>query len=143
MTARKQLSISDQLTNMGRKIILYIDDDLSSRRLITEIIDGHTSCKVVAADSLSEALQDCNETLPSLIFLDMDLPGTNGYEVMNSIRQEPPLSTLPVVALSGHAFSEDIDKAISTGFADYLTKPIDIGRLIDTVERFAGRDESG
>jgi len=58
----------------------------------------------------------------------------DGYEVLRRLRAEPASRTLPVIAVSANAMPSDIDRGVAAGFADYLTKPLDMSRLIASVE---------
>ena len=121
-----------------QELILYIDDDASSRFLVSELVRGHTKYQIITAGNLNEALQACDGLSPALILLDMNLVETNGYDVLQIIRNTPDLVDLPVIALSGQVFAEDIDSARRAGFDEYIMKPIDIKGLIDTLQTFLG-----
>ena len=125
-----------ELGHTGNPLVLYIDDDASSRYLVSELIGGHTSYQIATAGSLSEGLQACDGVSPSLILLDMNLAQTSGHDVLQTIRHDPDLADLPVIALSGQVFKEDVDSAINAGFDGYVMKPINIKELIETLQRF-------
>ena len=61
---------------------------------------------------------------PDLVLLDVSLPGMNGLEVLQKIRQHQALQKLPVIALTAHAMSGDRERFLAAGFDDYISKPI-------------------
>ena len=72
---------------------------------------------------------------PDLVLLDIQLPGIDGFEVLKRLRQLPALQHTPVVAVSANAMPDDLAQARAAGFADYLTKPVDMARLLAVVDR--------
>jgi CheY-like chemotaxis protein len=75
---------------------------------------------------------------PDLVLLDIQLPGMNGYEVLRRLRADAATRTVPVVAVSANATDADLSAARDAGFADYLTKPVEMERLLDLVQRRIG-----
>jgi len=69
------------------------------------------------------------ERPPSLIILDIQLPGMSGIEALRVIRSDPALRHLPVIAMSADAGKEPVQKALDAGCDDYLPKPIDFKEL--------------
>ena|ERR1051326_6950647 len=77
-----------------------------------------------------------------LILSDISLPDMNGYELLASIRSNPDLSHLPVIATSAHFTESDCEKACRAGFDESLAKPIDLDRLFAAIKSFlSGRIE--
>ena len=75
--------------------------------------------------------------LPSLILLDLKMPRSTGFEVLNWVRKHPELGKLPVVILSGSELQEDIRQAYSEGANSYLVKPIGFDALVNLVENIS------
>jgi len=71
---------------------------------------------------------------PDLILLDINLPGMSGYEVLDFLRQREGTQDTPVIAISANAMPIDIKRGMDAGFDDYITKPIDINRLLIAVD---------
>jgi CheY-like chemotaxis protein len=78
-----------------------------------------------AYETGAEALADLHKQCPSLLLLDISLPGLDGYAVLKAIRADTKFSRLPVVALTAHAMAGDRDRILAAGFDDYVAKPID------------------
>lgn len=72
------------------------------------------------------------------MFLDIGLPGLNGYEVVKAIRQIAGLREVPVVALTGWGATHDVAHAAEAGFDSHLTKPASLGPIVALIRRFAG-----
>ena len=76
------------------------------------------------------------DDIPDLVLLDISLPGMDGAEVLQWVRSQESLSSLPVIALTAHAMSGDREKYLEMGFDEYVTKPIvDEEVLMGAIER--------
>lgn len=75
------------------------------------------------------------QTLPDVILLDLAMPGMDGFEVTQQIKQDPHTAKIPVIACSAFASRESQQKAIDIGCAGYITKPINPERLVAQVAK--------
>ena len=119
---------------MDGRPILIVDDDHGIRGVLTQILqdEGH---RVSTASNGLEALQTLRKSLrPCVILLDLMMPVMNGWEFMSRRSQDDGISDIPVVVIS--ADQQAREKATAIGAEDCLEKPIDLNRLIDTVERY-------
>jgi DNA-binding NarL/FixJ family response regulator len=134
--ARLYCGKEDCITAEGR--ILVVDDDPSIRDLLTELL-ARAGYETVAASSGEEALALAREAAPSLVVLDVNLPGTNGYTVCNELRHSMG-RRLPIMFLSGDR-TESFDRVagLLIGADDYVAKPFDPDELIARVERMLER----
>jgi CheY-like chemotaxis protein len=71
---------------------------------------------------------------PDVILMDINLPGISGIEALKILRDDPATAHIPIVALSANAMPRDIKKGLDSGFFHYLTKPIKINELMDTID---------
>jgi len=71
--------------------------------------------------------------------MDLNLPDRSGIEALRMLRASPPTAHIPVLAVSADARPDHIERVLAEGFADYITKPIDLGGLSRTLERYAAR----
>ena len=97
------------------------------------------NCGEDAIDYLSGAGRYCDWKefpLPSMVLLDLNLPGLNGLEVLRWIRQHPGLRALRVAMLTSSELSQEINAAYEAGANVFLTKPVDLGKLIDMMRGF-------
>ena len=81
------------------------------------------------AESAEQGFRLIAEQKPDLILLDIQMAGLNGFEMLVILQQNPETSDIPVIAMSGNALPADVEKGLSLGFAEYVTKPIDIDNL--------------
>ncbi len=114
--------------------ILLVEDnemnrDMLSRRLIRR---GY---EVILATDGQEGLDAAVRDSPDLILMDMGLPVIDGWEATRRLKQSPLTSKIPVVALTAHALSDDREKTSQAGCDAYETKPVDLPRLLATIER--------
>jgi hypothetical protein len=72
---------------------------------------------------------------PDLILLDIQLPEMDGFEVLRRLRLHDATREIPVIAVSANAMPGDIEHGLAAGFIDYLTKPLDMQKLIIAVEQ--------
>ena len=81
------------------------------------------------------------EQKPDLVLLDVSLPEMDGTEVLQRIRANDRLRDLPVIALTAHAMTGDREKFLTSGFDDYVTKPIvDETLLLDAIQKLLSRN---
>ncbi|MFG6667205.1 GAF domain-containing protein [Halomonas sp. HNIBRBA4712] len=117
-----------------RKKVLYVEDNPANQRLMQEIIEELETVELEVVSSAELALEILRHARPDLIILDIDLPGMNGFQALQTLRQNPMLDGLRVLALSANATPQDIEKGRAAGFDEYLTKPLDIDKLTKVLE---------
>ncbi len=115
-------------------MILYIEDDSASRELLSMIISFEDGKEIVTAKTAEEGLELATEHQPALIIIDINLPVMSGIDAVKLIKQDPRLADSQVVALSADALPGQIEIAMQAGFDDYLTKPVDVSRMMDIIE---------
>jgi CheY-like chemotaxis protein len=71
---------------------------------------------------------------PDLVLMDINLPGMNGYEALAALKARPDTAAIPVVAVTANAMKGDSERGLDAGFAAYLTKPLHIPTVLDTVQ---------
>lgn len=102
--------------------ILLVEDHPMNRKLVRDILLFQFDVEeAVSAEAAEEYLQTHH---PDLILLDIQLPGMDGVSLMRRLKAEPSTADIPIVALSAHAMTRDIDLARQAGCVDYITKPI-------------------
>lgn len=103
--------------------ILVVDDEISALTLIGIMLErgGYEVEKAKNAQSALTKLEGLN---PSLIILDVMMPGMDGVELCHALRQRPPTHTTPILILSARNDAESIMRGIKAGANDYLPKPI-------------------
>ena len=108
----------------ARHRILVVDDNVDAAETMVMLLDlsGHDAC---VAFSGQEALNVAARFLPDVVFLDIGLPGMNGYEVARQLQASPATASAKLIALTGWGTEEDIRKSKMAGFHAHLTKPVD------------------
>ena len=119
------------------KILLVEDNemnrDMLSRRLIRR---GY---EVAIALDGEQGLAMARSEAPSLILMDMSLPGIDGWEATRRLKAAPETRKIPIIALTAHAMSGDREKAQAAGCDDFDTKPVDLTRLLEKIEVLLGQ----
>lgn len=105
---------------MGQRI-LVVDDDNSNLELARKIL-GASGYDVVLARDGHEAVKAAVTSSPDLILMDLSLPGLNGWEAVQQIRNRVARA-IPIVALTAHAMAGDREQALAAGCTEYLAKP--------------------
>jgi CheY-like chemotaxis protein len=114
--------------------ILLVDDDQDLRETVTTALTDE-GYQVTGVGSAREALAHLRERRPpSLILLDMMMPGMDGWELRLELKKQPATAEIPVVILSAHGNVRDA--ALALGAADYLRKPVRIESLLEVAERY-------
>jgi CheY-like chemotaxis protein len=126
-----------------RRDVLCIEDNPANLRLIEGIFAHRPHLRLLSAIAPGLGLELARSHRPALILLDINLPDMDGYAVLQCLRESPLTRDIPVIATSANAMPKDIARGRAAGFADYLTKPLDINRLIQAVDRaLDGRSRS-
>jgi CheY-like chemotaxis protein len=115
--------------------ILIVEDNPDNMKLFAAVltIRGHA---VIGLPGGEELLATMRAEAPQLVLLDIQLPGEDGFQLLEKLRAALGPALPPVVALTAHAMSGDREKALAAGFSGYLTKPIDVGTFASSVEAF-------
>lgn len=114
--------------------ILYIEDNAANTRLAQQMITRFTNCRLLTATTGEQGLEIARAQKPGLILMDIGLPGMDGFEVLRLLQDDAMTAGIPVVAVTAHAMPDLRRRGTEAGFADYVTKPIDIGKLLQAIE---------
>lgn len=125
----------EDLTVLEPRRILYIEDNPANTRLFEKVIDRFEPLSVSTVTEPLVGIYEARTAQPDLIVLDINLPDLNGYEVLEVLQNDDRTKDIPVVALSANAMSSDVRKGLQAGFVDYLTKPVDVNRLIEVFNK--------
>jgi len=117
------------------KKVLYIEDLPTNQELVRQLLDCRSSIQLLLAKDAFEGIEIANKFAPDLILMDIHLPGMNGLTAFTKLQSVEHTKTIPVIALSADAMDLDIKKALEMGFKDYLTKPIDIPKFYELIDK--------
>ena len=115
------------------RTVLYVEDNPANLALVEHILARHPNIRLLTAVNGQSGIEVANASHPDMILMDINLPGINGFEVLKILRSDPATADIPVVALSANAMPRDIEKGLKAGFYRYLTKPIIVKELMDTL----------
>lgn len=122
------------MTELSDWQVLLVEDEDDSQYLIQELLDHHGISVVLATDgdSALEILAE-NEDI-TLVLMDLSLPGRNGWETLDVIRNTPATRDLPVVALTAYGSASVAADARAAGFTAYFAKPINPMEFVDRLK---------
>jgi len=114
--------------------VAVVEDNADNRLLLQALLGDRY--QLVEYENGADALAGFATARPDLVLLDISLPGMDGTEILQRIRADDALRTLPVIALTAHAMAGDREKFLEAGFDDYVTKPIvDENKLFVAIDR--------
>ena len=121
---------------MTKKVLIVEDNELNMK-LFHDLLDAQGYETLQTREGLS-ALSLAREHMPDLILMDIQLPEISGLEVTKWLKDDPELKSIPVVAVTAFAMKGDEERIRSGGCEAYLSKPISVGKFIETVRHFLG-----
>jgi signal transduction histidine kinase/DNA-binding response OmpR family regulator len=120
--------------------VLVADDNTTNRRVAQLALEG-LGCSVELVSNGAEALAEVQRRTYDLVLMDCEMPVMDGFEAAGRIRAlDARLPRTPVVAMTARALSGDREKCLAAGMDDYLSKPVQLDALIDTLERWLAID---
>ncbi|HYJ05200.1 MAG TPA: response regulator [Chthoniobacterales bacterium] len=114
--------------------VLYIEDDIVNFTLVERILEFRPALKLMHARCGEAGVELAQAHRPKLILLDLNLPDIHGSEVLRRLQDEPSTSKVPVVVLSADATPSQIERLLTAGARNYLTKPFDIDPFLAVVD---------
>jgi PAS domain S-box-containing protein len=115
----------------GKKI-LVVEDNRLNMLLAVDYLKVRGAAAFEAFDGIS-ALEKAYAENPDLILMDIQMPDMDGFEVLQKLRMDPGTSGIPVIAMTALAMKDDREKCLRGGFDDYISKPVNLGEMIDKV----------
>ena len=114
--------------------VLLVEDQEDNRDMLSRRLVKRGYEVAIAVDG-AEGVDKAKSEMPDLILMDMSLPVMDGWEATRILKAEDGTRSIPVVALTAHAMSTDREKAFEAGCDAYETKPIELPRLLETMEK--------
>jgi two-component system cell cycle response regulator DivK len=122
------------------KILLVEDNemnrDMLSRRLTRK------GFEIAIAEDGERGVEMAQSESPNLILMDISLPVMDGYEATRQIKANPATRPIPIIALTAHAMSGDREKCLEAGCDEYETKPVDLPRLLEKIEKLVSENQN-
>jgi PAS domain S-box-containing protein len=128
----------------ARHKVVYIEDNPSNIAFMQDLIGDLSSVELITAPTAEIGIELVRSHLPHVVIMDINLPGMNGVEATERLREWPETRDIPVIGLSAAALLKDTTRASAAGFYRYLTKPVKVGELTDVLEELlAGPEDPG
>ncbi len=121
--------------------ILVVDDNPDNREIMSTVL-RHRGFEVTEAADAETALEVAATEPPDLVLMDISLPGMDGYEAAGRLRELPETASVPIIAVSAHAFMEAPPPGSPT-FASYLSKPVPPRIIAEEVKRVLAVAQAG
>lgn len=116
------------------RTLLYIEDNPANVKLVESLLANIPNIRLLSAMQAEEGIQIARTYRPDVILMDINLPGLSGIEALSKLREHPATAHIPAIALSARAMPRDIKKGLQAGFHRYLTKPLQLRELTDTLD---------
>ena len=133
--AAEGAKIPERHESAGGKRILIVEDDRLSMTLLSDFLSAHGYSALKTSEGL-EAINLARDEQPDLILMDIRLPGISGFEVTRLLKQDNQTKAVPIIAVTAFATLGDETKALESGCAAYITKPVNVDELLRTIEFF-------
>ena len=117
---------------MSEALILIVEDNEKNRRLLRDVLQAH-GYQTMESENAEEGIEIARQSNPELVLMDIQLPGMNGIEAREKLRDDPLTRHIPVVAVTASAMQHDQSRIEQAGFDAFHYKPIRIKEIIETV----------
>jgi len=114
--------------------ILVVEDNELNMKLFRDVLVAK-GFRALEATTGGEAIDLAVEQTPDLVLMDIQLPDADGVDVLRRLRTDDRTAAIPVLAVTAQAMQGDRERFLAAGFDGYVSKPLHVGELIDTVRR--------
>ena len=119
---------------MANELILIIEDNEKNRRLCRDVLQVK-GYKTIESETAEEGVKLALEQAPSLILMDIQLPGMDGITAMKQLKADPNTQSIPIIAITASAMTNNRTTMLNEGFDGYQTKPISLKDFLSEVQR--------
>ena len=120
---------------MSKGRVLIVEDNMDTYELVRFILEKN-GYEVFLAVNGRDGVNAASKQKPDLIVMDLSMPEMDGWTAARLIKQNKQTSAIPLIALSAHVLPGDRQRAVDSGCDDYITKPMDLVELVETVDRW-------
>ncbi len=114
--------------------VVYVEDNPSNIAFMRDVMDELTSVELLTAPTAEIGLELIRAHLPTVVIMDINLPGMSGVDAVRILKAQPETRDIPVIGLSAAALPSDGKRAVDAGFRRYLTKPVKVVELTAALE---------
>jgi PAS domain S-box-containing protein len=133
LSSPAQSAKTPRTNNTEEKLILLAEDNATNRVIIRDYLQHH-GYRVVEAYNGVSAIEQAQEQQPDVILMDIQMPVMNGLEAIRQIKANPKLAVTPIIAITALAMPGDKEKCLQAGANNYLSKPLDLAKLVMVIE---------
>jgi PAS domain S-box-containing protein len=126
----------------GQRRLMIVDDNADAAQTLALLLEA-AGYVVSVCDGAAEALELVRHQAPALMFVDIGLPGMDGYQLVQRLRALPHTASACIVALTGYGQPEDRARALAAGFDEHLVKPVQAKAIYEVLSRLAGKAATG
>ena len=119
------------------KTVLIVEDNELNMKLFNDLLEAHGYLTLKTSSGV-EALELARRHSPDLILMDIQLPEVSGEDVTEWIKSDPALRAIPIIAITAFAMKGDEERIRGKGCEAYLSKPISVAKVLDTVRNYLG-----
>ena|SRR2546423_5510866 len=132
------------MTRENRPCVLVVEDDTETQGFMRILLGRHYDVRLASSGEELRRILDGEGSRIRIVLMDLSLRGgEDGLQLTRALRADAVWKTLPIIAVTAHAFPADRANAIAAGCDAYLEKPIDNHSLLRTIERFLGAERDG
>jgi two-component system cell cycle response regulator DivK len=119
---------------MAGEQVLVVEDNDKNMKLFRDVLLA-SGYRTLEATTGGQAVKLAAEHAPDLVLMDIELPDIDGVETLSRLRADERTASIPVLALTAQAMHGDRERFLAAGFDDYISKPVNIVELVDTVRQ--------
>ena len=135
-TSVGQMNVPDAVPATPKRVLIVEDNELNMK-LFNDLLEANGYQVIQTRDGLS-ALDLARKHRPDLILMDIQLPEVSGIEVTKWLKEDDELKHIPVIAVTAFAMKGDEERIREGGCEAYLSKPISVGKFVETVKHYLG-----
>ena len=136
---KKNNALRDEKCLSGVRILLVEDNELN-REIATELLTEEGCAVETTGDGMAciDMIEKADADYYKMVLMDIQMPVMNGYDATLAIRKlkDTEKARIPIIAMTSNAFAEDVNKALSVGMNDHVSKPIDMNILVPTMLKY-------
>jgi two-component system cell cycle response regulator DivK len=123
---------------MAGELILIVEDNEKNRKLVRDVLT-HEGYRILETENGEDAVRLAQAERPALVLMDIQLPGIDGIEALRRLRGDAATRTIPVIAVTASAMTQDRTTIMAAGFDDYQSKPISVRPFLAAVRQALDR----
>jgi CheY-like chemotaxis protein len=119
--------------------ILYVEHDDDNLYMLKRRLERSGNFQVLAAEDSKQGCKLAVTEHPDVILIDLEMPVTDRWEPVRTLKKDPRTQTIPIIGMSAYAEASEREKAIATGCDEFDAKPIEFESLVATIRRVLAR----